>query len=43
MTFTELKDRILTNDPSLPKTDWGGCGCGVEDEVVEGRDAGTNE
>ncbi|MBX3288340.1 MAG: hypothetical protein KF855_03250 [Acidobacteria bacterium] len=37
MTFAKLKGRILANDPTLPKSDWGGCGCGVEDEVVEGN------
>lgn len=29
MTLTELETRILANDPTLPKYDWGGCGCGV--------------
>jgi hypothetical protein len=29
MTFAELRERILSNDPSLPKDEWGGCGCGV--------------
>jgi hypothetical protein len=29
MTLEELEIRILANDPTLPKYDWGGCGCGV--------------
>lgn len=29
MTLAELEVRILANDPTLPKFDWGGCGCGV--------------
>lgn len=29
MTFNELRMRILADDPTLPKDDWGGCGCGV--------------
>jgi hypothetical protein len=29
MTFAELRERILVNDPTLPKDEWGGCGCGV--------------
>lgn len=30
MTFAQLRARILDNDPTLPKDDWGGCGCGVQ-------------
>lgn len=30
MTFAQLRERILANDKTLPKDDWGGCGCGVE-------------
>jgi len=30
LTFEQLRQRILDNDPSLPKDDWGGCGCAVE-------------
>lgn len=33
MTFAQLRERILAGDPTLPKNDWGGCGCGVEIEV----------
>lgn len=29
MTFAELRERILAGDTTLPKDDWGGCGCGV--------------
>ncbi len=29
MTFAQLRERILTDDPTLPKDEWGGCGCGV--------------
>lgn len=29
MTFAELRARILAEDKTLPKDDWGGCGCGV--------------
>ena len=29
MTLYQLIDRIEANDPTLPKDDWGGCGCGV--------------
>lgn len=29
MTLAQLELRILDNDPTLPKYDWGGCGCGV--------------
>lgn len=29
MTFAELRQRILADDKSLPKDEWGGCGCGV--------------
>jgi hypothetical protein len=29
MTFAQLRARILAGDKSLPKDDWGGCGCGV--------------
>lgn len=29
MTLAELEERILANDPTLPKYDWGGCGCGI--------------
>lgn len=28
MTFADLRERILAGDTSLPKDDWGGCGCG---------------
>lgn len=30
MTFQQLRERIEASDPTLPKDDWGGCGCGVE-------------
>lgn len=30
MTFKQLRHRILNQDPTLPKDDWGGCGCAVE-------------
>jgi hypothetical protein len=29
LTFAQLRERILVNDPTLPKFDWGGCGCGA--------------
>lgn len=29
MSLMELEKRILANDPTLPKYEWGGCGCGV--------------
>lgn len=29
MSFAQLRARILANDTTLPKDDWGGCGCGV--------------
>ncbi len=29
MTLVQLEARIVANDPTLPKYDWGGCGCGV--------------
>lgn len=29
MTLFELRKRVETNDPTLPKDEWGGCGCGV--------------
>lgn len=32
MTFAQLRERILANDATLPKDDWGGCGCGVSIE-----------
>lgn len=28
LSFAQLRERILADDPSLPKNDWGGCGCG---------------
>jgi len=28
LTFTQLRERILADDSTLPKYDWGGCGCG---------------
>lgn len=28
LTFAQLRQRILDNDTTLPKYDWGGCGCG---------------
>lgn len=31
LTFARLRERILAEDPTLPKDDWGGCGCGVSD------------
>ena len=30
LTFRQLRERIEAGDPTLPKDDWGGCGCGVE-------------
>lgn len=30
MTFAQLRARILADDPTLPKDEWGGCGCGVD-------------
>lgn len=27
LTFEQLRERILAEDKSLPKDDWGGCGC----------------
>lgn len=30
MTFRQLRERIEAGDPTLPKDDWGGCGCGVQ-------------
>lgn len=30
MTLLQLRKRIEANDQTLPKDDWGGCGCGVE-------------
>lgn len=27
MTFEQLRERILAGDKTLPKDDWGGCGC----------------
>lgn len=29
MSFAQLRERILAGDKTLPKDDWGGCGCGV--------------
>lgn len=29
LTFADLRARILAGDTTLPKDDWGGCGCGV--------------
>lgn len=29
MSFAQLRERILVGDKTLPKDDWGGCGCGV--------------
>jgi hypothetical protein len=29
LTFRQLRERILAGDKTLPKDDWGGCGCGV--------------
>lgn len=29
LSFAQLRERILANDSTLPKDDWGGCGCGV--------------
>lgn len=29
MTLAELEKRIADGDPTLPRYDWGGCGCGV--------------
>lgn len=31
MTLKDLEKRILANDPTLPKYEWGGCGCSVEE------------
>lgn len=28
LSFAHLRERILADDPTLPKDDWGGCGCG---------------
>lgn len=28
MSFAQLRERILAGDKTLPKDDWGGCGCG---------------
>lgn len=30
MTFRQLRERIEAGDTTLPKDDWGGCGCGVQ-------------
>lgn len=30
MTFEQLRARILADDKTLPKDEWGGCGCGVD-------------
>jgi hypothetical protein len=30
MTLAQLRERIEAGDKTLPKYDWGGCGCGVE-------------
>lgn len=30
MTLHQLRERIEAGDTSLPKDDWGGCGCGVD-------------
>ncbi|MEQ1762574.1 MAG: hypothetical protein ABL984_05430 [Pyrinomonadaceae bacterium] len=30
LTFQDLRKRILDEDPTLPKTDWGGCGCSMD-------------
>jgi hypothetical protein len=30
LTFARLRERILAGDKTLPKDDWGGCGCGVQ-------------
>ena len=30
MTLAHLRERIEAGDKSLPKDDWGGCGCGVQ-------------
>lgn len=32
LSFEHLRQRILADDPTLPKDDWGGCGCGGADE-----------
>jgi hypothetical protein len=32
LTFRQLRARIEAADPTLPKDDWGGCGCGVDPE-----------
>ena len=29
MTFAQLRERVLSGDKTLPKDDWGGCGCGT--------------
>lgn len=29
LTFAQLRERIIAGDTSLPKDDWGGCGCGT--------------
>jgi hypothetical protein len=38
MTFAELRQRILADDKSLPKDEWGGCGCGVTSDGVSSPD-----
>lgn len=30
LTLRQLRERIEAGDPTLPKDDWGGCGCGVD-------------
>lgn len=35
LSFAELRERILAEDPSLPRDDWGGCGCGVDVGIAE--------
>ena len=31
LTLEQLRERILAEDKTLPKDDWGGCGCAVEE------------
>jgi hypothetical protein len=30
LTFEQLRERILANDPTLPNDEWGGCGCSMD-------------
>lgn len=44
MTFRQLRERIEANDSTLPKDDWGGCGCGTQVAAEEkARDRGKAE